>query len=92
MEILSNIINSPILLLGIILLLIIYFVRCHYTNKKCKFCGIGKMQEVSRTPLGINSQPHSGLGKVSYTFHGVRIKVKYQCNNCKEFNETIESR
>jgi len=88
----NSVAGSPIVILIIILIIIAYFVRSHYANKKCKYCNIGKMQEILKTSQGINSQSQSGLGRGSHSVHKVRMKVKYQCSNCGEFNESVENR
>ncbi len=62
-------------------------------KKKCSYCKVGIVHEVSAKPVGTGyfSQNNSGTsGGHSTSF--VRMKVKYQCGNCKEFFEVHENR
>jgi len=83
-----DILNSPLVFLIVILGSIPLLWYLKRRKLKCKQCGKRAMQETTAKPEGVNhTASHQDAGRAS-----VRMRVKYQCENCGEFFETLEHR
>lgn len=91
----KELLNSPLWILGVLVLLPLSFSFLKKINgRKCEYCKTGKLRKVSEKPEGVNhySQPNSQSQAGSHFTVVVRMTVKYQCSNCKEFLEVQENR
>jgi uncharacterized Zn finger protein len=83
-----DILNSPLIFLIVVLGSIPLLWYLKRRKLKCKQCGKRAMSEMTAIREGIiHEASHQSSGRTA-----VRTKVKYQCENCGEFFETLEYR
>jgi len=84
-----DILNSPLIFLIIIFASIPLLWYLKRRKLKCKNCGKRTMQEMKAVPEG--GILHDGQAQTT-SRTAVKMKVKYQCTNCGDSFETLESR
>ena len=86
---LMDVLNSPMVIVAFFIVLAVFALvqKRRRLNRKCQHCGAGKMVRTSESPVGIIHSNSQTTGATN-----VRMRVKYQCNECGEFFVTEETR